>query len=90
MENPPHLHNNGVKTDHSYSLPDVFLACGVNFRCWPQADVSSAVGGSHDKNRKPALEKSLAPRVRRAPLSWEILVGYAILAWTSNSKQEAI
>ena len=47
-------------------VPEVFLACSGNFRCWPEADTSSAVGRSHDKTRqKPetALEKSLAPRV---------------------------
>ena len=25
-------------------VPEVFLACGRNFRCWPEADISSAVG----------------------------------------------
>ena len=36
-------------------VPEVFLACGVNFRCLPKADTSSAVGRSHelDRNRKP-------------------------------------
>ena len=24
-------------------VPEVFLACGGNFRCWPKADTSSAV-----------------------------------------------
>ena len=53
-----------------------FLACGGNFRCWPKADTSSAVGRSNERRshfarvtiktwQKPetALEKSLAPRV---------------------------
>ena len=36
-------------------VPEVFLACGVNFRCLPKADTSSAVGRSHelDRNLKP-------------------------------------
>ena len=25
-------------------IPEVFLACGGNFRCWPKTDTSSAVG----------------------------------------------
>ena len=25
-------------------VPEVFLACGGNFRCWPKVDTSSAVG----------------------------------------------
>ena len=29
-------------------VPEVFLACGRNFRCWPKADTSSAVGRSHE------------------------------------------
>ena len=29
-------------------VPEVFLACGENFRCWPKADTSSAVGRSHE------------------------------------------
>ena len=29
-------------------VPEVFLACGGNFRCWPKADTSSAVGRSHE------------------------------------------
>ena len=55
-------------------VPEVFLACGGNFRCWPKANTSSAVGRSREKNarvtiktwQKPetALEKSLAPRVK--------------------------
>ena len=28
---------------------DVFIACGGNFRCWPKADTSSAVGRSHER-----------------------------------------
>ena len=37
-------------------VPEAFLAYGGNFRCWPKADISSAVGRS-------ALETSLVPRV---------------------------
>ena len=49
-------------------VPEVFLACGGKFRCWPKADTSSAVGRSRVTIKtwqKPetALEKSLAPRV---------------------------
>ena len=29
-------------------VPEVFLACGGNFWCWPKADKSSAVGRSHE------------------------------------------
>ena len=29
-------------------VPQVFLACGVNFRCLPKADTSSALGRSKD------------------------------------------
>ena len=35
-------------------VPEVFLACGGNFRCRPKAETM---------NRETALEKSLAPRV---------------------------
>ena len=28
-------------------VPEVFLSCGGNFRCWPKADTSSAVGRSY-------------------------------------------
>ena len=31
-----------------YRVPEVFLARGGNFRCWPKADTSSAVGRSHE------------------------------------------
>ena len=31
-------------------VPEVFLACGGNLRCWPKADTSSAVGRSREKN----------------------------------------
>ena len=30
-------------------VPEVFLAYGGNFRCWPKADTSSAVGRSHER-----------------------------------------
>ena len=32
-------------------IPEVFLACGGNFRCWPKADTSSAVGRSGERRR---------------------------------------
>ena len=32
-------------------VPEVFLACGGNFRCRPKADTSSALG--RERNRKP-------------------------------------
>ena len=52
-------------------VPEVFLAYDGNFRCWPKADTSSAVGRSYQQRvtiktwQKPetALEKSLEPRV---------------------------
>ena len=46
-------------------VPEAFLAYGGNFRCWPKANTSSAVGRSHEPWQKPetALEKTLAPRV---------------------------
>ena len=37
-------------------VPEVFLACGGNFRCWPKADTSSAVGWSHERR---SSEKNL-------------------------------
>ena len=50
-------------------VPEVFLACGGNFRCWPKAEATSgeAFRAGHYKVQKPesALEKSLAPRVRQ-------------------------
>ena len=42
--------------------PEVFLAYGGNFRCWPKADTSSVVGRSHTETGT-AREKSLAPKV---------------------------
>ena len=40
-------------------VPEVFLACGGNFRCWPKANF-----GRRPKPRAAtALEKSLAPRL---------------------------
>ena len=29
--------------------PEFFLACGGNFRCWPKADTSSAIGQSNEQ-----------------------------------------
>ena len=37
-------------------VPEVFLACGGNLRCWPKADTSSVVGRSHERRRR---EKNL-------------------------------
>ena len=37
-------------------VPEVFLACGGNFRCWPKADTSSAVGRSYERRSR---EKNL-------------------------------
>ena len=57
-------------------VPEVFFACGGNFRCWSKADTSSVVGRSREKKRfarftiktwqklETALEMSLAPGVR--------------------------
>ena len=42
-------------------VPEVFLACSGNFRCWLKADTSSVVG----------RKKSLAPRVLRASFWWK-------------------
>ena len=47
-------------------VPEVFLACGGNFRCWPKAEATSGEARVTIKTwQKPetALEKSLAPRV---------------------------
>ena len=30
-------------------VPEVFLACGGNFRCWPKADTSSAAEATSDE-----------------------------------------
>ena len=43
--------------------PEVFLARGGNFRCWPKADTSSAVHYKDLTEPETALETSLAPRV---------------------------
>ena len=37
-------------------VPEIFLACGGNFRCWPKADTSSAVGRSHEQAKPRAGE----------------------------------
>ena len=39
-------------------VSEVFLACGGNFRCWPKANTSSAVGRSHERRSR---EKNLWP-----------------------------
>ena len=47
-------------------VPEVFLACGGNFRCWPKANTSSAVGRSHERwvTIKPNLTET-GNRVRK-------------------------
>ena len=37
-------------------VPEVFLACSGNFRCWPKADTSSAVGRSRAGHYKDLTE----------------------------------
>ena len=37
-------------------VPQVFLACGGKFRCWPKADMSSAVGRSREKNGRVTIK----------------------------------
>ena len=39
-------------------VPEVFLACGGNFRCGPMADTSSAVGRSREKTLNRARKVS--------------------------------
>ena len=44
-------------------VPEVFLACGGNFRCWPKAETSSAVGRSHERrSREKRLDRNRKPR----------------------------
>ena len=40
-------------------IPEVLLACGGNFRCWPKADTSSALGRSHERRSR---EKNFSRR----------------------------
>ena len=35
--------NDGVTNSYTAWAPEVFLACGGNFRCWPKAGTSSAL-----------------------------------------------
>ena len=53
-------------------VQEVFLACGENFRCWPKADTSSAIGEAAKTRQKPetALEKSPVPRVDLTEISF--------------------
>ena len=37
-------------------VPEIFLACSGNFRCWPKADTFSAVGRIHERRSR---EKNL-------------------------------
>ena len=43
-----------------------FLACNGNFRCWPKADTSSAVGRSREKNFSAGHYKDLTKTGNRA------------------------
>ena len=45
-------------------VPEVFLTCGGNFRCWPKAEATRVTIKTWQKP-KTALEKSLAPRVQK-------------------------
>ena len=49
-------------TSHLPWVPEVFLACGGNFRCWPKAEATRVTIKTWQKP-ETALEKSLAPRV---------------------------
>ena len=76
-------------------VPEVFLACSGNFRCWPKADTSSAVGRSHERvtiktwqKTETALEKSLAPRVLFCRL-WIILISSLHLVSVGAGKKRA-
>ena len=46
-------------------VPEIFLACGGNFWCWPKADTSSAVGRSHER-RSAGHYKDLTETGNRA------------------------
>ena len=41
---------NKIKILYCAWVPEAFLACTGNFRCWPKADTSSVVGRSRQKN----------------------------------------
>ena len=41
-------------------VPEGFLACSGNFRCWPKADTSSAIGRSHERRSNRKKENKLA------------------------------
>ena len=58
-------------------VPEVFLACGGNFRCWPKADTSSAV-----QKPETALEKSLAPR---EPFAINMTLNISFVTWIDQS-----
>ena len=47
-------------------VPEVFLACGENFRCWPKADTSSAVGRRHERRSREKNYKDLTETGNRA------------------------
>ena len=46
-------------------VPEIFLACGGNFRCWPKATSGEVV--KTWQKPETTLEKSLAPRVCYRP-----------------------
>ena len=41
----------------SVGYPEVFLACGGNFRCRPKADRASAIGRSHERRSREKKKK---------------------------------
>ena len=51
--------NSAVQWTKSYpgGVPEVFLACGGNFRCWQKADTSSAIGLTEPRVSKSQSEK---------------------------------
>ena len=40
--------------------------CGGNFRCWPKADTSSAIGQSHERRIRAGHYKDLTETGNRA------------------------
>ena len=70
-------------------VPEVFLACGGNFRCWPKADTSSAVGRSREKNFRAGHYKDLTETGNRArKVSGTQGTTRFICAWTETSFTE--
>ena len=62
-------------------VPEVFLACGGNFRCCPKADTSSAVGRSHERRSR---EKNLWHRA----VLFTVPVPFSL--WSQNRFNEAL